>query len=100
MKKKLMAAILIVMLLATSGCGKNKYIKDESNKIVKYEATGQTLQTDILCKPNDEESDLYKEYAKYNDQLDNKLEKLPKCKDFKITSNKTKSLWQQLATTR
>jgi YidC/Oxa1 family membrane protein insertase len=96
MKRKIMATILLVLLLATSGCGKNKYIKDESNKIVKYEATGQTLQTDILCKPNDEKSELYKEYAKYNDQLDNKLEKLPKCKDFKITSNKTNSLWQFL----
>lgn len=96
MKKKIMATILIVILLATSGCGKNNYIKDENNKIVTYEATGQTLQKNILCKPNDEKSDLYKEYEKYNDQLDNKLEKLPKCKDFKITSNKTKSLWQFL----
>jgi YidC/Oxa1 family membrane protein insertase len=94
-KKSLMLVILTMLLLTTTGCGSNNYLKDENNQIVKYSATGQMLQKDILCKPS-ENTELYDLYAKYDDQLDNRLESLPTCKSFKITSNETKSLWQFL----
>ena len=51
MKNKLMIITLISVLLLTSGCGSNKYIKDKDNKIVTYEETGQMLEKDIVCLP-------------------------------------------------
>ena len=51
MKNKLMIITLISVLLLTSGCGSNKYIKDKDNKIVTYEETGQMLEKDIVCIP-------------------------------------------------
>lgn len=95
MKKNLKIIVLIICIMLTAGCGKNNYLKDENNEIVKYEQTGQMLQKDIMCKP-EENTELYELYQKYNDQLDIKLEDLPKCEDFKITSNESSSLWQFL----
>lgn len=93
--KKLLAGILVVIILLTSGCGSSDYIKDKKGNIVINSETGQNLQTNIFCRPS-EDTEAYKLYKKYEDQLDVKLSKLPECEDFKITSNKTKSLWQFL----
>lgn len=93
MKNKILGLILVMMLLLTSGCGSNKYIKDEDNKIVQYEATGQNIPSNILCKP-DENSELYKLYEQYDDELQTSLSKLPTCSDFKITSNKSTGIWE------
>ena len=94
MKKKLMIGILALTIFLTSGCGASNYIKDKDNKMVQYEKTGQSLPTNILCKPKDKE--LYKLYEEYNDQLNISLEDLPDCDSFKINSNKTKSIWEFL----
>ena len=67
MKNKIMAIILVCVLLLTSGCGDNKYIKDKDNKIVTYETTGQMLEKDILCLP-EKDSELYNIYKEYSDQ--------------------------------
>ena len=91
MKNKLMFTILIMIILLTGGCGTNNYLKDENNKIVQYEKTGQNLPSNILCQPNDKE--LYEIYSKYNDQLKIKLDDLPKCEEFKITT-KNSGLWE------
>ena len=91
--KKLMSIILISFILLTTGCGSNSYIKDDKGKIVIDKATGQNLQKDIFCKPS-KDSDIYKLYEEYEDQMTNKLSKLPECSKFKVTSNKTKSIWQ------
>lgn len=93
MKNKILGLILVMMLLLTSGCGSNKYIKDEYNKIVQYEATGQNIPSNILCKP-DENSELYKLYEQYDDELQISLSKLPTCSEFKITSNKSSGIWE------
>lgn len=93
MKNKILGLILVMMLLLTSGCGSNKYIKDEDNKIVQYEATGQNIPSNILCKP-DENSELYKLYEQYDDELQTSLSKLPTCSEFKITSNKSSGIWE------
>ena len=91
MKKKLMLVLLVITILLTSGCG-NKYIKDEKNKSMIFEKTGQVIQNNILCKPTDKE--LIKLYEENDDQLKISLKKLPECKSFKITSNKSASLWE------
>ena len=95
MKKYSKIIIIVMLLLLTTGCGKSNYLKNENEEIVKYEETGQMLQKNIICKPN-QDSELYSIYEQYNDQLDFKLEELPECSEFTINYNKSSSLWQFL----
>lgn len=95
MKNKLLGLVLVMVILLTSGCGSNNYIKDEDKKIVKYEETGQNLPSNILCKP-DEDSELYKLYEQYDDELKISLKKLPTCSEFKLNSNKSSGIWEFL----
>lgn len=94
MKNKILAVILVVVVLFTSGCGSKNYIKDEDKKIVQYSETGQNLPSNILCKPTDEK--LYDLYKKYDDELKISLEDLPECSDFSVTSNKSSGIWEFL----
>ena len=91
--KKILVLILLSFILLTTGCGSRDYIKDDSGKIVVSETTGQNLQKDIFCKPS-KDTEIYELYEKYKNQMSHKLSDLPECNNFKITSNKTKSLWQ------
>ena len=85
-KYKLIIVILSIFLL--TGCG-DKSLKDEKNKIVKNEQTGQVLKTDIICQPTDEES--LKLYEKY----DVDLSELPKCENFSPLNN-YEGLWTSI----
>ena len=80
-KNKILAIILVLFVLLTTGCGSNNYIKDKKGKIVINEATGQNLQKDIYCKPS-EGTEVYKLYEKYEDQLKIKLSDLPDCNKY------------------
>ena len=93
MKNKLIILLSIFLLL--TGCGNSNYILDQDNKIVKYDKTGQMLQKDILCLP-EEDGELYELYDQYKDQLKFKLEDLPKCENFKMNSNESSGLWEFL----
>lgn len=88
MKKKynkIKIIIIIMLLLLTTGC--STVLKDSNNKAVKNENTGQTLMSNILCKPtNPNTTKIYEEY-----KVD--LSKLPECSEFKITSGKYEGLW-------
>ena len=94
MKKKICSILILCVVLLSTGCGSNNYIKKDKKTIVTNETTGQNLQKNILCKP--EEKDLYNLYKKYDDQLEVSLEDLPKCDDFKINSGKYQGLWNAL----
>ena len=63
MKKKMILLCAMIMLLG--GC--TKYIADDNKKRVVYEVTGQSLPSNILCKPSDD--DLASIYEKYKDNL-------------------------------
>lgn len=93
MKTKKILVLLIAVLLLTTGCGNKTYLKEDKS-IVTYESTGQSLQNNILCKP--EEKELYELYEKYNDQLKTKLEDLPTCASFKPNDIKYHSLWESI----
>lgn len=93
MKNKLL--ILVLLVLLTSGCGTNNYIKDNDKNIVQYKETGQNLPNNILCKP-EKNSDLYKLYEQYDKELLISLKELPECDEFKITSNKSSGIWEFL----
>mgnify|MGYP004548430083 FL=1 len=94
MKKKML--LLVVILLTLSGC--TKYISDDNKKRVVYEVTGQSLPSNILCKPEDK--DLLKIYEQYKDNLNVDLEDLPNCDEMKVFSTKNYSnLWVQFFVT-
>lgn len=85
MKKKstIILALFISCMLFT-GC--TKYVKNDK-KIVKNEATGQNLVSNILCQPESKTTlSAYKE-NKIN------ISKLPKCKNYKLTSGGYEGVW-------
>lgn len=91
MKKRLSIILIIVIILLSTGC--TKYISDD-NKRITNEVTGQSLTSNILCKP--ESDDLVNLYTKYNSKLTVKLEDLPSCSSFKMKDIEYESLWETI----
>ena len=86
--KKIKIIIVLMLWILTTGC--TKVLTDSKNKPVKNTETGQTLTKNILCQPtNKKTAEIYKKY-KVN------IEKLPECKNFKITSGKYEGLWTSI----
>ena len=92
MKKIKKYVVVVFTILLLTGCG--SAIKNKDKKVEIYKPTGQTLQNNILCRPT--KKDLIELYNKYDKQLKVSMKKLPECKNFKINSNKSKSLWEFL----
>ena len=90
--KRILTIILILVMLCLTGCGSSNYIKDEKNNLVTNNKTGQTLQKEIFCKPS-KDTDMYKLYEKYEDQMTTSLKNLPECSNFKIRKTKTDGIW-------
>ncbi len=86
--KKFKIVIVLLLLLLTTGC--TKTLTDSDKKAVKNETTGQTLTENILCRPTN------KETIKLYEKNKVKIDKLPECKDFNITSGKYEGLWTSL----
>ena len=87
-KKKIMIIIILFLLLITTGC--TKTLTDSNKKVVKNPDTGQTLTKNILCQPvNKKTASIYKKNKI-------KIEKLPECKKYKITSGKYEGLWTSI----
>lgn len=86
--KKFKIVIVLLLLLLTTGC--TKTLTDSDKKAVKNEKTGQTLTENILCRPTN------KETIKLYEKNKVKIDKLPECKDFSITSGKYEGLWTSL----
>lgn len=79
MKNKIIK-ILATLFMAVSLTGCTKYLKQEKQTIQNPE-TGQNLVENILCQPeNNTTRNIYIEHGI-------ELENLPKCSEFKITSN-------------
>lgn len=94
MKKKIYSLLLVSIILLSTGCGSSDYIKDKNKSIVVYEETGQNLQKNILCQPED--TKLYDLYKKHNKQMKVNIDKLPKCDNFKINSGNYQGLWNAI----
>ena len=87
--------ILIIMLALTLTTGCTKYLSDNDKKRITNEKTGQSLTSNILCKP--EEKELTVIYEKYEKNMEVKLKDLPSCEKLKIYNKKTyNGLWVQL----
>lgn len=91
MKRKTKIFIIALLLLLSTGC--TKQLKD-GKEVVVNEETGQTLTSNILCKPSDE--NLYETYSKYDDKLQVSLDELPACKSFTPNKLEYKSLWESI----
>ena len=94
-KNKLFALILVLMILLTSGCGSDDYLKDENGKIITNETTGQSVRKDILCQPS-KDSDLYNIYFEHADQMKVSVEDLPTCEEFNLSTNEYDGLWEAI----
>lgn len=86
--KKILLILVVTVLLLTTGC--TKTLTDKKNNPVKNEITGQNLTKNIICKPTS------KETIKLYEKNGVKVNKLPDCKDFKVTSGKYEGLWTSL----
>ena len=92
MKKK-MIVLAVALIFMLTGC--TRYLQDNDNKRIINETTGQSIPSNILCKPTSKE--LLEIYEKYNDKLDVPLEKLDDCANLKYYSKDNYSgLWVQL----
>ena len=92
MKKKHIVILLILVFMLT-GC--TRYLQDDTKKRIVNESTGQSLPSNILCKPTSNE--LTKIYEEYNVKLEVPLEKLGDCADLKYyDSENYNGLWVQL----
>ncbi len=91
MKRGTKIFILLISIILLTGCTKTLKVKD---KIIKYDKTGQTLTSNILCQPEEEE--LKELYIKYDKHLQVKMGDLPTCKKFTPNKLKYKSLWESL----
>jgi len=87
-KNKKILVLLLLILVLTTGC--TKTLKGEDKKVVTNPETGQNLTENILCKPTNE-----KVIEKYEEN-GVKIEKLPDCSEFKITSGGYDGLWNSL----
>ena len=63
-KKNKLFKILLTTVIIFNLTGCTKYLKNSDKQIVKNELTGQNLASNILCKPEAEET--IKTYEKYD----------------------------------
>ena len=91
MKKKFKVVVIALLFLLCTGC--TEPIKD-GKEVVTNPETGQTLTSNILCKPKQQQ--LLETYEKYNDKLQVKLENLPACRSFTPNKLEYQSLWETI----
>ena len=87
-QNKLKVLLVLVLLLISTGC--TKTLTDSNKKPIRNEVTGQNLTENIICRPTNKET--IKQYKKNGI----KLEKLPTCDNFKVTSGKYEGLWTSI----
>lgn len=87
-QKKWKIVLVIMMLIITTGC--TTTLTDKDKKPVKNPETGQSLTENILCQPKDEET--IRIYQENGVKIDN----LPQCEEFKITSGGYEGLWNSI----
>ena len=89
--KKIKVLVLAMLVVLMTGC--TKTLEDpKTKKAVTNPATGQSLTENILCRPEDEK--MVEIYEKYKEVVD--IDKLPACKNFKITSGGYEGLWNSI----
>lgn len=80
--------ILVMGIFLLTGC--TTTLVDNKKQAVKNPETGQSLTKNILCQPENEKT------IKIYEKNKVKVEKLPKCDNFKITSGGYEGLWTSI----
>lgn len=88
MKKKILILVLFCLIISLTGC--TKYVKTDKGSIVKEATTGQSLVSNILCKPTD--TKILSNYKKH----DVNINKLPVCSEFTPSSGGYEGIWSTL----
>lgn len=91
MRKKIKILIVALLLIICTGC--TKTIED-GKEVVTNKETGQTLTSNIICRPSDKQ--LLETYQKYDDKLQVSLEDLPECSNFTPSKLEYRSLWESI----
>ena len=89
MRKKF-GLFFIIGLLTLSLTGCTEYVKDKDDNPVKEATTGQTLASNILCKPTNK--DVIKTYKK--NKVD--INELPSCSKFTPASGEYGGIWETI----
>ena len=89
MRKKF-GLFFIIGLLTLSLTGCTEYVKDKDGNPVKEATTGQTLASNILCKPTNK--DVIKTYKK--NKVD--INELPSCSKFTPASGEYGGIWETI----
>ena len=89
--KKICIVILLVLVTMT-GC--TKQLTNDKKERVVNDATGQTLTSNILCLPKDEQ--LMNKYNENKDILDVKLDNLVVCEDMGAWKKDYDGIWTQI----
>lgn len=90
-KRKLKIKRILILVMVTfllTGC--TTTLVDNKKQAVKNPETGQSLTKNILCQPENERT------IKIYEKNKVKVEKLPKCDNFKITSGGYEGLWTSI----
>ncbi|MDD6323732.1 MAG: YidC/Oxa1 family membrane protein insertase [Bacilli bacterium] len=87
-KKFFMIVAMMFLTLSLSGC--TSYVKDSKGSPVKEPTTGQTLTSNILCRPTNK--DVIKTYKSNKVKLD----KLPECSKFTPASGSYGGIWETI----
>jgi len=90
-KKKTKVFIIALLLILCTGC--TKTLKD-GKEVVTNPETGQTLTSNILCRPSEEQ--LLEKYSEYDEKLTVSLDDLPECNNFTPSKLKYNGLWESI----
>ncbi len=91
-KNKISIIVLLVSVLLLSSC--TKYLSDDDNKRITNEETGQTVTSNILCLPEDE--DLLSIYEENKDNMDVDYDSLKPCSEYSPSDLKYNGLWETI----
>lgn len=89
MRKKIFL-IFTVFLVTMSMTGCTSYLKDDTGKVIKESTTGQSLVSNILCRPTNE--DVIKTYEENGVSV----EDLTPCSEFTPASGSYNGIWEAL----
>jgi YidC/Oxa1 family membrane protein insertase len=88
--KKILIAVFMTLLL--TGC--TTQLTDSDKKRVTNPETGQALTKNILCQPENEDViNIYKEHEEVSNV---KIDELPKCENFSVTSGGYDGIWSSI----
>lgn len=91
-KNKKLAIILLILITLSTGC--TKYLSDDNKKKIVNEVTGQSLTSNILCLPEDE--DLLNIYKENEERMDVDFDSLKPCSEYSPSDLKYKGLWESI----